>query len=126
VSKEEFFATVTPALVNFMAVAVPALLLWATTILRNWTAKEREARDRQALHSALKTGMESAEQKYGARADTKTKVEYAIDYANKSTPDAVANLAPSKEVMIKLAQSKAQEITPCPEDSPQLASPSSL
>jgi hypothetical protein len=116
-TRDEFFATVVPALLSFLSVALPALLAWIGTIFKSWKDKQNEATDRQALHSALTTGIQSAEQKYRGSPDlpAKDKVAYAIDYAQKSVPDAIRNLKASTETLVKLTQSKLQqeEKKPC-------------
>lgn len=120
--RDQFLATVLPALMTFLGVAVPALLAWMGTILKQWANKQNQAVDRQALHSAMATGMASAEQKYeGTGTTTQTKVAYAVDYAKKSVPDAIRDLKASTEVLTKIAQSK--ESKPCPPDSPQPSLP---
>jgi hypothetical protein len=113
-TQEEFFATVTPALLSFLSVAVPAILSYIAYIVQGWVAKAREAKDREALHSALNTGIKSAEAAFTADTTMDDKVQFAINYAHKSVPDAIKNLAPSHEVMTKLARSKIEENQPCP------------
>jgi F0F1-type ATP synthase membrane subunit b/b' len=126
-TRDEFFATVVPALLSFLSVALPALLAWIGTIFKSWKDKQNEATDRQALHSALTAGIQSAEQKYKNAPDQKAqeKVAYAIDYAKKSVPDAIANLRASTETLTKLTQSKLQqeEKNPCPPNTPQPSLP---
>jgi type II secretory pathway pseudopilin PulG len=118
----EFLAAVIPALLSFLSIAVPALLAWIATMFKSWKDKQNESVDRQALHSALTTGIQSAEQKYknAPNQQSKEKVAYAIDYAKKSVPDAIANLRTSTETLTKLTQSKLQqeEKNPCPPSSP--------
>jgi hypothetical protein len=108
-SKDDFFATVTPALMTFLGVAVPALLAWLGAILKSWTAKQKEATDRQALHMALETGVGAAVVR-DHHATSQEKARYAVDYARKSVPDAIANLNPSTEVMEKIALSKVATV----------------
>jgi hypothetical protein len=121
-NRDEFLSTVVPALLSFLSVALPALLAWIGSIFQSWKDKQNEATDRQALHSALTTGIQSAEQKYknAPNQQSKEKVAYAIDYAKKSVPDAIANLRTSTETLTKLTQSKLQqeEKNPCPPSSP--------
>jgi hypothetical protein len=109
-TNDEFWATVTPALLNFLSVAVPAILGYIAYVIRGWVAKVTEAKDREALHSALQTGVNAAEQKYGIAGDKKSKAEFAADYVKKSVPDALANLNPPQEVLIKLAMAKREEL----------------
>jgi hypothetical protein len=110
-TNEEFWATVTPALLSFLSVAVPAILSYIAYIVQSWVAKAREGKDREALHSALQTGVRAAET---TPLPQDEKVLYAVNYARKSVPEALANLAPSAEVLTKLAQSKLEENQPCP------------
>jgi len=111
-TKDDFMATVTPALLNFLAVAIPALLLWIGTLIRSWTNKQAEATDRQALHSAMETGTAAAEKKFsGTNAPASEKAAYAVNYAEKSVPDAIKNLKPTSEVMAKLAMAKQENLS---------------
>ena len=109
-TKDEFFATVTPALVSFMAVAIPALLAWITAIVRGWANKQAEKTDRLALHMALETGAAAAEQKYGLAGSKTDKAAFAVDYVKKSVPDALENLNPPADVLIKLAMAKRENL----------------
>jgi hypothetical protein len=106
----QFFETITPALVSFMAVAIPALLAWITAIVRGWANKQAEKNDRQALHMALETGALAAEQKYGETGDKMAKAAFAADYVKKSVPDAIANLNPPDDVLVKLAMAKRENL----------------
>jgi hypothetical protein len=105
-TKDEFFATVTPALITFMSVVVPALLAWLTNIIRQWANKQAEAKDREALHSAMQTGAAAAEQKFAKGGTAVDKAAFVVDYVQKSVPDAIKNLNPSAEILAKLAMSK--------------------
>jgi hypothetical protein len=122
-TRDEFFATVVPALLSFLSVAVPALLAWIGTIFKSWKDKQNEAVNRQALHSAGTTGMASAEQKYrnSSSISSSDKVAYTVDYMKKSVPEAIRDLQASTEVLNKIALSK--ETKPCPPDSPQPSLP---
>lgn len=109
-TKDEFWATVMPALLTFLGIAIPALLTWIGAILKSWTAKQKEAVDRQALHMALETGVVVAEQKYGGTGSKPDKAAYAVEYAKKSVPDAIANLNPPADVLAKLAIAKREQL----------------
>jgi hypothetical protein len=109
-TRDEFFATVTPALLNFAAIAIPALFLWIGAIIRSWTAKQAEETDRRALHMALETGAAAAEQKYGLTGSKTDKAAFAVDYVKKSVPDALANLNPPPDVLVKLALAKRENL----------------
>jgi hypothetical protein len=52
----------------------------------------------------------AAEQKYGLTGDKKTKADFAADYVKKSVPDALANLNPSAEVLVKMASAKREQL----------------
>lgn len=103
-TKDEFFATITPALLNFLSIAVPAILGYVAYLIRCWVAKATEAKDREALHSALDTGVKAATAK--GMKDVPAVVEYAVAYAGKSVPDAMKNLDPPSDVLAKIARSK--------------------
>ena len=103
-TREEFFATVGPAFFQFLAIAVPALLTWIGVSMQRLRNKQAEYADRDALHKAIRTGVAGGLKKLGPHADVKQVIEYAEAYANKSVPDAMANLKPTADLFGRIAQ----------------------
>ena len=88
-TKEEFFATVTPALLSFLSVAVPAILSYIAYIVQSWVAKAgRRGTARRSTRRSRPARMRP--RRSWARCRYQDKVAYAIDYARESVPDAIA------------------------------------
>src|SRR5215213_3033782 len=82
-----------PALINLALIVITAVGAIIAAYARSASNKFAESKDRQALHSAMETGATLAVAKYPT--DARMAAEYTVDYARKSTPDALDNLAPS-------------------------------
>ena len=92
--------------------ALNALLSLLTAWLREKFKIEIEARHRHALHSALETGVNRVLDKLVklpqvTRADAA--VAEAVAYVERSVPDAIKALAPSKDHLRDMALAKAKE-----------------
>jgi hypothetical protein len=74
-----------PLLATFLAVFIPALMTLALNRFKEWTGIEIEARQREALQSALGNGVRLM------LAGALSK-EHAIDYVVASVPDALKGL----------------------------------
>ena len=106
----------------FMAVsgAVVGLLTWATALFKKWTGIQIEARHREALHSAIMTGVSAALARSRTKAasvtvDVKTQaVKEAVEWAYRSVPDALKYLGASPEVLAELAASKITLLAEAP------------
>lgn len=87
------------------------ILTWAIASAAR-AAKQRwgieiEARHREALHSALMSGIRAA---LGRGLSDERAVNAAIAHAGRSVPDAMDALAPTAEVLTSLARSKLREV----------------
>ncbi len=101
---------------DLMPVALSGLSLLLTALIGSaaQTAKQRwgldiEARHREALHSALMSGIRAAVED-GPGAGKNVLVEQAVTYARESVPDAIARLRPSEAVLRRLVMGKLKEI----------------
>lgn len=101
---------------DLMPVALSGLSLLLTALIGSaaQTAKKRwgldiEARHREALHSALMSGIRAAVED-GPGAGKNVLVEQAVTYARESVPDAIARLRPSEAVLRRLVMGKLKEI----------------
>lgn len=99
-------ATVTPLLIDLLAIVLMAALTWAAAWGKRKFGIDIESRHRDALHSALMTGarLAAARQLTGPGA-----LQLIMDYVRKSVPDALATLDPSQAVLTDLADAKLQE-----------------
>jgi hypothetical protein len=102
-TRDEFFATVGPALYQFLAIAVPALLAWIGVSMQRLRNKQSEFSNRDALHKALRTGVVNGMAKFGPNGSPSQIIDYAILHAKASTPDALAGLEPTSDMLTKIA-----------------------
>ncbi|MDS9468224.1 hypothetical protein RGQ15_11665 [Paracoccus sp. MBLB3053] len=103
---DAFMHAVLPQLLEIAGLILTAVLTWAAAKAKAKWGIEIEARHREALHSAIMTGINLALSK-GLTAQAA--VDAALDYATKSVPDAIGALKPSAETIADLAKAKLQE-----------------
>lgn len=96
-------ASVTPMLMEILAIILMAVLTWAAAWAKTKFGVDIEAKHRESLHSALMTAARLAAAK---QLSGQTALELILDYAKKSVPDALASLRPSPVVLQELAESK--------------------
>lgn len=110
----ELYAAVLPAVLQAIAALLGLLLLRASEVARKRWGIQIEAVHREALHSALMSGIRAAL----SRGLTGTAaVASAVSYAQSSVPDAIRALSPSAEVITQIAEAKLDEArgaTPAP------------
>jgi anti-sigma factor RsiW len=98
-----------PILLQLIGALLGILLMRAAATAKARWGIEIEARHREALHSALMSGVTAALMK---GLSGKEVVDAAIAHAARSVPDALAALAPSTEVLTSLASSKLRDAHP--------------
>lgn len=109
----DFWATVLPPFLSFLAVLVTVSLGWAARAIQRRTGIAVEEKDMLALHSALMTGVQSAMSKATAVSGTPVSpaiIRSAVEYAQTSVPDAMRRLKPSVEILRSLAEAKASQV----------------
>lgn len=104
----ELSAAILPGVVALIGTALTVVLNGAARAARQRWGIEIEAHHREALHSAIMTGLLSAQLRGAKQADM---IDAAVAHAEASVPDAVAALAPARGVLRSLAQAKALQIT---------------
>jgi hypothetical protein len=97
-----------PILLQALGVIGTALLAWIGTAVSKRANAVKGEVDMNALHSALTTGATAAAATM-PNAPVREIVSEAIDYAQKSVPDALKALNPSGAVLATLAHAKAAE-----------------
>jgi len=102
------YTAILPTLLQVIASVLGLLLIWVTGTLKTRWGIEIEARHREALHSAIMSGILSALTKGLSGTDAVTD---ALAYARKSVPDAINALSPSPDVLDDLAQAKLLKVT---------------
>lgn len=104
---ETIWTAAQPHIIELLGVLLTLLIGIATQALRRWTGIEIEARHREALHSAIMSGVEAA-MAHGA-GDVQTVKRAAIEHANASVPDAIRALVRGDTVLDTLAERYARQ-----------------
>lgn len=102
------YTAILPTLLQVIGSVLGLLLIWVTGTMKTRWGIEIEARHREALHSAIMSGIRAALTKGLGGTDA---VKDALAYAEQSVPDAIAALSPSPDVLADLAQAKLREAT---------------
>lgn len=100
---------VSEVVLPFVAVVLTGAILWAATRFTAWTGIQIEAKHREALHSALMTGVRMALSKFGPGAQ-QIVIKEAVAYAYTSVPGALKKLNPPDQVLGDIAQAKLEEV----------------
>lgn len=101
-----FVNTVLPALLTIFSTVLSAFLIRAAAAAKARWDIEIEANDRDALHSALMTGIRAALRRGLGGSDA---VSAAIAHAESSVPDALGRLKPAAGVVANIAEGKLQD-----------------
>ncbi len=99
---EELIQAVAPAIAELVAVVVLGLLAMAYRRFSELTGIQIEAKHREALHTAIETGVLAAIEK-GPNWGKEQIIKAAVDHVRRSVPDAVKVLKPSDPVLHNLA-----------------------
>lgn len=102
-----FATAILPPLLEIAAIALMAWLARVSTYAKAKWGVEIEARHREALHSAIMSGIRAAVAKglTGQQA-----IDAAVDHAAASVPDAISALNPASQVMVNIATAKLKEV----------------
>jgi hypothetical protein len=104
---EHAFTQLLPLLLQFISAILGLILIQGAAIAKQRWGIEIEARHREALHSALMSGIRAAL----ARGDGHSAaITSAIHHATKSVPDAITALNPSEGVLASIAEAKLREV----------------
>lgn len=105
---DQILAALVPHLLELVALALTGLIAFAAQRFAAWTGIQIEARHREALHSAIMTGIRAALER-GSTPDGA--VASAVDYAREvGAPDAVSALKATAEGLAQLARAKLAEV----------------
>lgn len=105
----DFFTTLFPLLLELLVAILVVVIPLATAKIYRLTGIKIEAVHRDALHSAIQSGITAATTG-GTRAVTDLALREAVAYAKRSVPDAIAKLDPSDAVLMTLAERYAAQI----------------
>lgn len=100
------FEAVRPLITEILLMLALALGGLVAAWLRQKFGIEIEQKQREALHGALVTGLNASLARRGA-----PDIGEAIDYAQRSVPDAIAGLKPPPHVLTEIALSKLPQVT---------------
>jgi len=104
----QLYELLLPLILTAVAAVLTQALTAAARVARERWGIEIEARHREALHSALMSGIRAA---LSRGASGTAAIYEAIDYTRNSVPDAMASLNPSSGVLRELAEAKLREAT---------------
>lgn len=99
-------SAVLPSLLDIAELAVAAVLVRISLIAKERWGIEIEARHREALHSALMSGVRAA---LASGLTGQAVVDAAIQHAARSVPQALERLGPTAEVITSIAEAKLRE-----------------
>jgi hypothetical protein len=117
---EGLYDIIAPYIFMLVSAAVVGLLTWLTNIIKQWTGIQIEARHREALHSAMMTGVAAALARGRIKAsevtvDVKSQiVKEAVEWAYTSVPDALEALGVGPKALAELAESKIALLAEAP------------
>lgn len=97
-----------PNLIEIVALILASLIARAALYAKRKWNIDIEASQRDALHSAIMSGIRSA---ILSGANNGQAVKAAVEYAKASVPDAIRSLRPNETVLLDLAASKLQQLT---------------
>ncbi|WP_052261578.1 hypothetical protein [Leisingera sp. ANG-M1] len=103
-----------PYLLEAVGLVLASLIGAAAMAAKKRFGIEIEAKHREALHSALMTGLQAA-LRHKASAGREAIIEAAISYAGNSVPDALNALRPENAVLRNIARAKLEQILPEPQ-----------
>ncbi|NEX47618.1 hypothetical protein [Pseudotabrizicola algicola] len=95
-----------PMLLQLIGAVLGLFLIWAARTAKNRWGIEIEARHREALHSAIMSGIRASLSRGTVGEDA---INEAILHAGSSVPDAIAALNPGAGVLVSIAEAKLRE-----------------
>lgn len=101
-----------PIVVELLLTLILAVLAWFLRLLPERFRVDIEAKHRAALHSALDTGVGlliDTMQKHPTIAAPDMAIGTVLDYVERSVPDAIRRLGPSRAQLEDMARAKLQQ-----------------
>jgi hypothetical protein len=103
----ELYSAFLPTLLQIIGAVLMAILIRATEVARARWGIEIEARHREALHSALMSGIRAALSRGSSPQEA---IAAAVQHAAQSVPDAIMALQPDSGVLSSIAEAKLREV----------------
>jgi hypothetical protein len=110
----EVIVGIEPVIITVLSSLLMTALTWAILQFERMTKLKIEESRRNALHSAIMTGVRSAVTRLGDGVPTDVVAKEAVAYARASVPDAIAALKPGVEVLTQIALAKLEEALTAP------------
>ena len=101
---DAFITALAPHLLELLAAILTLIIGWLAAQARARWGIEIEARHREALHSALMTGVRHALARGIDERDAMAKA--AVEYVRTSVPDALRALKPGQQQLVEMAEAK--------------------
>lgn len=113
----ELIDQLTPHIIEIVAAVIGLLAVRAFAYLKAKTGIEIQARHREAIHSALATGVswafaKASKNEVAAAASREEILDLVVDYVKRSVPDAIGALKPSPEHLRDMAIAKVEQRLP--------------
>ena len=103
---DAFITALTPHLLELIAAVATIIIGWLAAKARARWGIEIEARHREALHSALMTGVRHALAR--GLQEREAAAEAAVNYVRTSVPDALRALRPGPQQLVEMAEAKLE------------------
>jgi hypothetical protein len=104
---DQIFAQLIPIILTALSAILTTVLVRGSGLIQERWGIEIEARHREALHSALMSGVRAALEQGD---DPNSAITSAIAHAVRSVPDAITALEPSPDVLSSIAKAKLREV----------------
>jgi hypothetical protein len=103
----QLYAFLVPLALTAIAAILTQIISGAARVAKDRWGIEIEARHREALHSALMSGIQAA---LGRGLRGQAAIDAAVSYAQRSVPDAMARLRPDTGLLANLAGAKLVDV----------------
>ena len=106
----QFLHDIQPALFELLAVILTSVISFVALKVKQKFNVDIEQKYQEDLHKALLSGAKAAWEKLGPSATNQELIEHAVVHAERSVPDAIKALAPSEDVLGRIAMSKVADV----------------
>ena len=103
----ELWNSIEPHIIEIASVVLVSVVAYVARMIRQWTGAELDAKAREALHSALLTGVKAAIA--AGKAPDDARAQAAIYAATMGAPEAVARFGLSQAQLADMASAKVPE-----------------
>ncbi len=104
---QELWEAAAPGVMEVIAALLMFVIGWASLTLKTRLGLDIEARHRDALHSAVMSGVQAAME---GNLSGQQAADMAVDYVRQSVPDAIRYLGAPDGVLMGLAKAKLKDL----------------